>query len=341
MKHRLFGKLPTGEPVDEFTLENSTGASLRLITLGGIITSLHMPGRDGRFADVVLGFDRLEPYLGPHPCFGTLNGRVAGRIPGGRFTLEGKTYELVKNDGPNHLHGGLRGLDKRIWKAAPVPGAEAVRLAYHSPDGEEGYPGTVDFTVTYTLSDNAFVMETEARADRPTPVSLTQHSYFNLAGEGSGDMLGHELAVHSDRIFLVDEFLTPLGCSRPVAGTAADFTTPRRLAGVVPHLFKQHGDCYALPGGSPHTAARLHDPASGRTLTVSTTDPCLQMYTGAYIDCPAPGKSGHPYLPFAGIALECAGYPAGIDHPECGDILVVPGRPQCRTTRYAFSVEPR
>ncbi|MFA6271036.1 MAG: aldose epimerase family protein, partial [Candidatus Paceibacterota bacterium] len=197
MQSNPFGNLPTGEPIDAITLENNAGASLRAITLGGIVTSLRVPDRDGRLADVVLGFDCLEPYLAGHPYFGAITGRVAGRIPGGRFTVDGKTYELVKNDGPNHLHGGLCGLDKRLWKAVPAEradGADSLRLTYHSPDGEEGYPGAVDFSITYTLtSDNVFIIESEASSNRLTPVSLTHHSYFNLAGEGSGDIAGHEL----------------------------------------------------------------------------------------------------------------------------------------------------
>jgi len=342
MQERLFGALPTGEPVESFTLTGGRGASLEFLTYGGIVTSIKMPDREGRIADVVLGFESLEPYLAGHPFFGTITGRVAGRIPGGRFTLEGTTYELVKNDGPNHLHGGLRGLDKRIWNAKQndrADGADSVRLTYHSPDGEEGYPGNAFFCLDYTLTkDNVFIIESEVTSDRLTPVSLTHHSYFNLAGEGSGDIFGHELTVFSDRAVLVDELLTPLGKSVPVAGTAGDFSSPRRLGGAIPGLFARHGDCYMLPGGeSLHLAARLYDPASGRMLSVSTNEFCLQIYTAAYLECPHPGKSGRPYLPFAGLCLECEGYPAGVDFPEFGNILVMPGEPQRRVTRYAFS----
>ena len=346
MKSRLFGTLPSGETVEALTLEGGGGGSLDIITYGGIVRSIKMPERDGQLADVVLGFDTLEPYLAEHPFFGAITGRVAGRIPGGQFTLEGKTYDLVKNDGPNHLHGGLCGLDKRMWKAAPVEradGADSVRLTYHSPDGEEGYPGALDIAMTYTLSsDNVFTIESEVRSDRLTPVSLTHHSYFNLAGEGSGDISDHELTVFSDRVALVDEFLTPLGQAVPVAGTAADFSSPRRLGGAIPHLFRRHGDCYLLPGGdSLYLAACLHDPASGRTLSVSTNEFCLQTYTSAYLDCPLPGKSGRPYPPFAGFCLECEGYPAGVVFPEFGGILVEPARPQRRTTRYAFCTQKK
>jgi len=344
MQKRTFGKLPTGEIVEAFTLTGAAAASLEFLTYGGIVRSIRMPDRDGCLADVVLGFDRLEPYLAGHPYFGAITGRVAGRIPGGRFTLEGKTYELVKNDGPNHLHGGLRGLDKRIWKAEAnerADGADSVRLTYVSPDGEEGYPGAAFFCVSYTLTqDTVFIIESEVTSDHTTPVSLTHHSYFNLAGEGNGDIFDHELTIFSDRAFLVDELMTPLGRTEAVAGSACDFLSPRRLGDAIPHIFERHGDCYLLPGGHEnYLAARLSDPPSGRTLTVSTNERCLQLYTGANLGCPSAGKSGRPYLPFAGLCLECEGYPAGVDFPEFGCILVEPGQPQHRTTHYAFSTD--
>lgn len=326
--------------MEAWTLVGSGGANMEFLTYGGIVTSLKVPDRNGTLADVVLGFDRLEPYLAGHPYFGAITGRVAGRIPGGRFTLEEKTYELAKNEGPNHLHGGLCGLDKRIWKAEPIvraDGADSIRLVYHSPDGEEGYPGAVDFSVTYTFTrDNVFVIESEAVSDRLTPVNLTHHSYFNLAGEGS--ILDHVLEVFSERAFLVDEMLTPLGRTRPVAGSASDFNSPRRLRDVIPHLFEGHGECYQLPGGD-YLAARVCDPASGRTLAVSTDEFCLQIYTSSKLDCASPGKPGYPYPPYSGLCLECEGYPAGVEYPEFGSILVDPGRPMHRTTRYAFSTQ--
>ncbi len=346
MQSHPYGKLPTGEAVEAITLENGTGASLCVLTLGGIVTSLCVPGRNGEIADVVLGFDRLEPYLAPHPYFGAIVGRVAGRIPGACFTLDGKTYQLAQNDGPNHLHGGLRGLDKRIWNATPVKrsdGADSIRLAYHSPDGEEGYPRTVDFTVTYTLTaDNIFIIESEAASDRVTPVSLTHHSYFNLAGEGNGNINNHELTVFCNQTIAVDEFLTPLGRLESVAGCATDFTSPRRLGDVIPHLFQNHGDVYLLKRPAHAVlvpAARLMDPSSGRILTVSTMEFCLQIYTGTFLDGSLIGKSGLPYGPYAGICLECQGYPGALDFPEFGSILVEPGKPMRRVTQYAFSAK--
>lgn len=346
MQTHPYGKLPTGEPVEIITLENAGGASLRFITLGGIVTNLCVPDRAGRLADIVLGFDRLEPYLAPHPYFGAITGRVAGRIPDARFTLNGKTYRLVQNDGPNHLHGGLRALDKRIWSATPVKrsdGADSVRLTYRSPDGEEGYPGTVDFSVTYTLTgENVFIIETEAVADQVTPVCLTNHSYFNLAGEGNGDINNHELTVFSDKTIAADEFLTPLGRVESVHSRAADFTSSRRLGDVIPRLFKNHGDFYLLKQTANEAlvpAARLADPSSGRVLTVSTTESCLQMYTSVALDGSLTGKSGRSYGPHAAICLECQGYPGAMDFPDLPGILVEPGKPMRHATHYAFSAK--
>lgn len=342
MNRRVFGTMPGGAAVEAFCLQGGGGASLEFMTYGGIVLSIRMPDRDGRIADVALGFDNLEAYLAGHPHFGAITGRVAGRIPGARFTLEGETFHLVKNDGPNHLHGGLCGLDKRIWSAEPISrsdGADSVRLTYRSPDGEEGYPGHVFFCVDYTLTqDNVFIIESEVTADRVTPVSLTHHTYFQLAGEGSGEIFDHELTVNSDTVLLVDALLTPLGRAQPVAGTAADFSSPRRLGDAIPGLLERHGDCYVLPGGEGlHPAARVVDPTSGRVLTVATNERCLQLYTGAFIDGAQVGKSGQPYRPFGGLCLECEGYPAGMDFPEFGEILVRPGTPQRRATHYAFS----
>lgn len=336
--------MPGGEPVEAFTLLGGAGASLEVITYGGIVRSLNVPDRTGRLADVVLGFDSLEPYLRGHPFFGAITGRVAGRIPNGILTIEGKTYELVKNESPNHLHGGIVGLDKRNWRAEPnqhEDGSDSLRLAYFSPDGEEGYPGNVELSVTYTLTrDNIFIVESEATSDRATPVSLTHHSYFNLAGEGGGDIFGHELTLFADEVFLVDDRMTPLGRTRDVSGHTGDFRVSRRLGGVIPDLFENHGDCYRLPGaGEQFLAARLLDPASGRTLTVSTDEDCLQLYTAAKLECPWAGKSQRPYNRFEGVCLECQGYPAAVQFPEFGSILVTPGQPRRRTTHYAFSTD--
>jgi len=338
-----FGRLADGRDVDLITLSNSRGASLGVITLGGIVASLKMPDRRGHFEDVVLGFDGLEPYAAKHPFFGTITGRVAGRIPGGKFVLDGSVYQLELNDGKNHLHGGSCGLDKRIWTPEISDESEnpSVRLTYRSPDGEEGYPGTLDIAVTYTLTQsNELIIGSQATSDRPTPLNLTNHSYFNLHGAGRGTILDHELTVHASEAIIPGSAMEPLGRSFPVGGTASDFRDGRKLAEAIPRLFQGHGDLYLLPhdpsGGLFH-AARLSHPESGRILDVHTDEAMLQVYFGKAIDSDLTGKSGRPYGPFAGVALECEGYSDGVNHPEFGDILVWPGTPQVRITKYAFS----
>ncbi len=340
---QCFGYLPDGNPVQEVEIHNGNGASLRVLTLGGIVASLKMPDRRGHFEDVVLGFDHLEAYAAKHPFFGTITGRVAGRIPGGKFVLDGSVYQLELNDGKNHLHGGSCGLDKRIW-TPEIPDEKenpSVRLTYRSPDGEEGYPGTLDIAVTYTLTQsNELIIESQATSDRPTPLNLTNHSYFNLRGAGRGTILDHELTVHASEAIKPGPAMEPLGRSFPVGGTASDFRNGRKLAEAIPGLFCEHGDLYLLPknasGGLFH-AARLSHPESGRILDVHTDEAMLQVYFGKAIDSDLAGKSGLPYGPFAGVALECEGYSDGVNHPEFGDILVRPGTPQVRTTKYAFS----
>ncbi len=343
MNRRTFGTLPSGETVEAITLHGTGGASLEFLTFGGIVTSILVPDRSGRIGDVVLGFDHLEPYLAGHPFFGAIIGRVAGRIPGARFTLDGKVYDLEKNDGPNHLHGGSRGLDKRLWAAEPrmrPDGADSMCLTYESPQGEAGYPGTLLLCLNYTFTrDNIFVIESTVTSDRETPASLTHHGYFNLAGEGSGSVLAQELGISSGHIIAVDEMLTPLGRALPVEGHAHDLRIRRRLGDIIPGLFKNHGDLYVLPGdGGLRPAAELYDPASGRMLSVSTDERCLQFYTGASLDGSIIGKSGRPYIRHSGLCLECEGYPGGADNPAFGSILVSPDQPLHRTTRYAFSV---
>jgi aldose 1-epimerase len=299
----------------------------------------------------VLGFYQLEDYLAarPDPYMGAIIGRVAGRIAGACFTIEGRSYSLAANEPRNHLHGGRMGLDKRVWNANPVvrpDGAPSLRLTYRSPDGEEGYPGTVDISVTYTLTrDNALHIDTEAIADRVTPLCLTNHSYFNLAGEGAGSIADHELQIHSDTVVAIDQDFTLLGRRIPVDETN-DFNHPRRLGNALPHLAVKHGDFYLVrrpPAASVDATpelvpiARLSEPGSRRVLTVSTTENCVQFYNGWYLAGDLIGKSGKPYRPYSGLCLECQGYPNGCDDPSFGNILLHPGQPARHTTRYLFS----
>ena len=347
MNSRSIGSLPSGEGVEAHTLANASGASVRILTYGAIVTSLRVPDRAGRVADVVLGFNDLGPYAQGHPYFGAIVGRIAGRVTGGRLSVGGRTHALACNDRTNHLHGGRRGLDKRVWDAVPflrADGGASLRLSYASPHGEEGYPGNVAVTVTYSLTaDNAFIVDSEASADRPTPLSLGHHSYFNLAGEGSGDVSGHELQILADEFVPAGEAMTLADRRESVAGRGNDFRSPRRLGDAIPALFEAHGDMYLLrPGGAPQPAgprpaARVAEPRSGRVLEVSTDEACLQFYTGSGLDGTQVGKSGVPYGRHAGFCLECHGYPNAVAADGFGDILVGPGRPQRRRTVYAFS----
>jgi aldose 1-epimerase len=338
LKTRIFGKLPAGETVEEFALTNPHGLTLKLITHGATINELHVPDRHGATADVVLGFSDLAGYLGSHPYFGCIAGRVSGRITGGKFSLDGRSHQLLVNDPPNHLHGGAVGFDKRLWRAQVLD--NDVKLTYRSPHGEEGYPGNVDVSVTYSLTDESeVIIRYEAVADQPTPLSLTNHSYFNLAGEGSGTIENHLLQISSSEIAQTDEQMTLLGARSPVAGRPNDFNQSRRLADAIPGLLNSHGDNYLLAHPARKSldrVARLEDPASGRVMEVLTTEDCLQLYTGASLNGALIGKSGRPYPKFGGLCLECQGYPDGANHPELGDIILRPGEIYRQTTLYRF-----
>jgi len=341
---RNYGTLPTGQPVEAWTLTGRGGLVLEASTFGGIVTRLLTPDRLGVLDDVVLGLRDLESYLAGHPYFGAITGRVAGRISGAGFTLNGRDYCLARNDGPNHLHGGLCGFDKRVWNAAPVEnefGAPSLRLSYHSPDGEEGYPGNVEVSVTYTITDdNTFLIESEAVSDQVTPLNLTHHSYFNLAGENSGSIADHRLAIFADHFAPAGEHLTLQGRLLPVVPNI-DLRHPRRLGDVIPQFFQGHGDLYALPRDAKDPmklAARCEDIASGRVITVSTTNHYLQLYTGRYIDNSCVGKSGTAYGPFAGVCFECEEYPDAANAQLRFDTLLQPGQARRHATAYAFSV---
>lgn len=344
-----FGQLPGGETVEAWTLHNAAGASLQVLTFGAIVSHLRVPDRHGRLADVVLGFDSLTPYLSGHPYFGATVGRVAGRITDGRFCLRGQWFQLARNDPPNHLHGGNVGFDRKLWHAEPADradGAEAVRLTLQSPDGDEGYPGSLDAAVTFTLTENnAFLYETEVSAPRPTPASLTHHSYFNLAGEGSGPVTDHEFQIFSGFYAPTDAAMTLRGRRESVAGLGCDLRQPRRLGDALPGLPGSHGDLYFTGSGStggpglPVPVARVKEPIYGRVLEVHTTEGCLQFYTGVSLDGTLRGKAGTAYGPHQGFCLECEGYPDGVNTPALGDIVLHPGRPRRHTTVYAFSVE--
>ncbi len=342
---RVFGTTPDGRQIDAWTLCGASGLTLEIITYGATVTRLLVPDREGDLADVVLGFDNLAAYLSHSAYFGCVVGRVAGRVSNASFRLDGELYELFPNNPPNHLHGGKRGFDKRVWAATPVErvnGEPSLQLMYRSPHLEEGYPGTVDVTVTYTITrDNALLVETCGGADEPTPFSLTLHHYFNLAGEGSGSIADHELQICADEFIAADEFMTLLGEAVAV-GDNNDLRCPRTLREVIPGLFRNHGDLYVIRkdarigSGEQVRAARLVHPESGRTLEISTTATHLQLYTGAALDASLTGKSGDAYPQYAGICLECEGYPDGANRPHLGDIILRPGAPRKEMTTYAF-----
>ncbi len=337
-----FGTLPSGETVHIHTLVNRHGLRARIIDLGGIVTELHVPDRKGNTADVALGFDRLEPYLAKHPYFGALVGRVAGRITRGKFTLDEKDYQLAITDPPNHLHGGVTGFDKRLWSPRPYVNEHeepTLILQYHSPDGEEGYPGNLQVEVKYVLTnDNALRIEYDATTDKATPFSPTNHSYFNLAGEGSGDALQHVLQIFCEECVPAASDGTLTGKREPVSGSVNDFIAPRVLADAVPKLARQHGENYIVPEiPGLVLVARLEDPGSGRVLETFTTENSLQFYTGMALNGSLTGKSGRPYGQFAGVCLECQGYPDGVMQPEFGSIVLEPGSVYRQTTIYRFS----
>jgi aldose 1-epimerase len=346
-----FGTTPDGTPVELFTLRNAAGVEARVATYGGTLVSLRLPDREGRMADVVLGFDDLEGYLGPHPWFGALIGRYANRIWRGRFTLDGRTYTLPRNLGGNHIHGGPHGFDRVVWDAAPfrTPRGAGVVLNHVSPAGHQGYPGRLAVQVTCTLTaGNRLAFDYHATTDRATPVNLTHHAYFNLAGEGAGDVAGHELTLNASRYLPVDSALLPTGECRAVAGTAFDFTTPWRLGARIddddPQLALGGGydHCFVLDpaDGDPAFAARLVEPASGRMVEVFTTEPGIQLYTGNALDGGIAGKGGRPYRRRAGVALETQHFPDSPNHPAFPATILRPGQQYASRTVYRFGVHP-
>jgi aldose 1-epimerase len=337
---RAFGKLSGGEPIEAWTLQGDGGLTLEAITFGAIITLLILP--DG--ADVVLGFDNLESYVAEHPYFGAMVGRVAGRLTGAAFQLEGRRYQLMANDAGNTLHGGAAGFDKRVWQATPSirSGAPSLRFTLTSADRDQGFPGDLNVTVDYTITpDNALLIETSATTNKATPVSLTNHSYFNLAGNGCGEnLLDHELQAHGTSIVPTDESFTLLDRCDPV-GHNSDLRRALRLREAVRGFHAEHGYLYSINmGDSVQYIAKLTDPESGRTMTCLTDAPYLQIYTGSHIKGPIYGKGGATYKKFSGICLECQNYPnaANAPHMDARGILF-PGRTQRNTTIYKFSLK--
>jgi len=349
VKKEAFGSTPDGRAVDLYTLTNAQGMEVRLMTYGGIILSIKTPDKAGKMGDIALGFDTLAAYVAKNPFFGALVGRYGNRIGNAKFTLDGKEYTLAKNNGPSSLHGGLKGFDKVVWEGQSFQkDAEAgVVLKYTSRDGEEGYPGTLHATVTYTLNDkNEFSIDYQATADKATPVNLTNHTYFNLSGEGTGNILGEELMLNADHFTPVDSTLIPTGKIASVKGTPLDFTKPTAIGARINDKYEQ----LVIGGGYDHNfvinrqgpglalAARVYDPASGRVLEVDTTEPGVQFYTGNFLDGVA-GKHGHIYNKRAAFCLETQHYPDSPNKPDFPSTILRPGKTYHSTTVWKFSVK--
>ena len=342
-----FGTMPDGAQVDVYTLKNAGGMEVKAIGYGAIITSLKVPDRSGTLSDVVLGFENLDGYLKGHPYFGAIVGRYGNRIGKGQFALDGKTYTLAKNNGPNHLHGGVTGFDKVLWTAAPVEGQNAVTFTRTSPDGEEGYPGNLAVKITYPVTDrNELIVDYHATTDKATPVNLTQHSYFNLAGDGSGDILGHEVMLNADRYTPVDDTLIPTGELAPVEGTPFDFRKSTAIGARInadhPQIKagKGYDHNWALnrSGGGLQLAARVVEPKTGRTLDVTTEEPGVQFYTGNFLDGSLTGKGGHVYAHRTGFCLETQHYPDSPNKPAFPSTILQPGQEYKTRTVFTFGV---
>ena len=344
LEQKVFGKTPEGAEVKIYTLSNRKGMTAKVTDYGAILTELWVPDRNGKPGNVVLGFDNLDRYVKGHPFFGATTGRVANRIAKGKFTLDGNEYTLAVNNGPNHLHGGLKGFDKKVWKSRPLRGLSreaAVEFTYVSPDGEEGYPGTLTTTVVYTLTDdNELRIDYTASTDKATIVNLTNHSYFNL-GE-SGTILDHVLMINSDRYTAADATLIPTGELAPVKGTGLDFTQPRRIGERIADYMdfaKGYDHNFALSGGgkSLSLAARVQEPKSGRVMEVWTTEPGIQLYCGNHLDGSLTGVGGVVYQQHSGFCLETQHFPDSINKPGFPSVVLRPQQSYRTTTSHRFT----
>ncbi len=340
-----FGKTAEGTPVDLYTLTNTHGIVAKIMTYGGVVTELHVPDKDGKMTDVVDGFDNLDQYLKGDPYFGALVGRVANRVAKGKFTLDGADYVLAVNNGPNALHGGLKGFDKVVWKGQGHVGAAgpSLHLSYLSADGEEGYPGNLSVTVVYTLTDNnELKIDYTATTDKATPINLTNHSYFNLAG--TGDVTNHILTLYADKYTPTDDTLIPTGEIKPVAGTPLDFTTPTAMGAHLDQLTgdpKGYDHNYVLNSGGKKLAlaARVEEPTSGRVMEVYTTQPGIQFYTGNFLDGTLTGKGGTVYNIHTAFCLETQHFPDSVNHKNFPTSILKPGETYHQTTVYKFSTK--
>ncbi len=351
-----FGKMPNGNQVDLYTLTNLNGLRARITNYGAILVSIEVPDRDGRLADVTLGFDTLDGYLKEHPYFGAIVGRYANRIGKGKFVLNGVEYKLAVNNGPNHLHGGIKGFDKVLWKLEDIS-AESdkafVRLSYLSKDGEEGYPGRLACTVTYMLTkDDELKISYEAKTDKTTVINLTNHTYWNLAGQGNGDVLGHELILNADKYTPVDNDLIPTGEIKSVKDSPMDFTKPMTIGSRIKQVGNGYDHNYVLNpsttlridgeqsrtinsgGGVLALAARVYEPTSGRVMEILTTEPGVQFYTANWLS--GSGKSGKVYKKHYAFCLETQHFPDSPNKPEFPSVVLNPGQKYSSETIHKF-----
>jgi len=340
-----YGKTPDNQTVVLYTLTNPNGLKARVMNYGAILVSLETPDRDGNFADIILGFDTLDGYFTEHPYFGVIVGRYANRIGKGRFMLDGVEYKLATNNGPNHLHGGVKGFDKVVWKVENVKAKDdtaMVKLSYFSKDGQEGYPGNLNCSVTYTLTkDNELRIDYEATTDKTTIVNLTNHAYWNLAGQGSGDILGHELMLNADKYTPVDEGLIPTGEIKEVKDSPMDFTKPTTIGSRIDQVTGGYDHNYVLKGGVGKLtlAARVYEPTTGRVMEITTVEPGIQFYSGNFLDGTIAGKSGKAYKKHYGFCLETQHYPDSPNKPNFPSVVLKPGEKYNSVTVHKFSTK--
>ena len=337
---KQLGKDPDGKPVIEFELSNSAGMRINVINYGAIIRSVRVPDKDEKYENVTLGFKSVEGYFEPGPYFGAICGRYSNRIAGGKFKIGASEYSLATNNDQNHLHGGTRGFNRRMWQAETIEdsGNVGVKLHLESPDGEEAYPGTLSVTVTYWLTErNEMRIEYKATTDQPTVLNLTNHCYWNLGGAASGDILGHELKLESSHYLPVDSTLIPTGKRAAVSGTPMSFLEPQTIGSRINEVEGGYDHCYIVTGadGSLKSVAEVHDPKSGRVMEILSTEPGVQFYTGNFLD--GESKNGG-YKLHGGFCLECQHFPDSPNQPGFPTTLLKPGETYTQTTVHRFSV---
>ncbi len=339
-----YGELPDGRQVDLYTLTNANGLRVRLMNYGAITVSVEVPDRAGKLTDVTLGFDEFESWLSNKPHFGSTVGRYANRIARGQFTLDGQTYTLARNNGENHLHGGIKGFDKVFWEAKPVQTRDAVgvKFTYLSKDGEEGYPGNLNVTALYSLTnDNEFKAEFSATTDKPTVVNLAHHSYWNLAGAAGGDILGHELMLNAHRYTPVDAGLIPTGELKSVTDTPMDFTKPTAIGARIAQVEGGYDHNFVLRNqtGRVALAARVFEPKTGRVMEIHTDQPGIQFYSGNFLDGTITGKGGVVYQKHHGLCLETQHYPDSPNKPHFPSVVLRPGEKYKHVMIHKFSTQ--